>query len=128
MINKALESVAADGSVRGLGLWEITLSRGPESNTDHAAKWETSDMMYFYPGLVDLSELGTGPLAPQMKPPDGIGGLDPRKHASREIGERNVDLAAEAIGKKAVELLKSLPEDEREFRLKSVSPGQWWMI
>jgi hypothetical protein len=36
--------------------------------------------------------------------------------------------AAEAIGKKAVELLESLPEDQRKFRLKSVSPGQWWMI
>jgi creatinine amidohydrolase len=128
MINKALEPVVADGSVRGIGLWEISLSRGPESNTDHAAKWETSDMMFFYPGLVDLSELGTGPLAPRMKPPDGIGGLDPRKHASRKVGERNVDLAAEAIGKKAAELLESLPEGQRSFRLKSVSPGHWWMI
>lgn len=128
MINKALQPVVADGTVTGIGLWEITLSRGPESNTDHAAKWETSDMMFFYPELVDMSELGTGPLAPRMKPPDGIGGLDPRKHASRKVGERNVDLAAEAIGKKAVELLESLPEDQREFRLKSVSPGHWWMI
>jgi creatinine amidohydrolase len=128
MINKALEPVTADGSVAGIGLWEITLSRGPESNTDHAAKWETSDMMFFYPGLVDMSELGTSPLAPNMKAPDGIGGLDPRKHASIEVGERNVDLAAEAIGKKAVELLKSLPKDQRSFRLKSVSPGYWWMI
>jgi len=85
-------------------------------------------MMFFYPGLVDLSELGTGPLAPKMKPPDGIGGLDPRKHASPEVGERNVDLAAEAIGKKAAELLESLPKDQRAFRLKSVSPGNWWMI
>jgi creatinine amidohydrolase len=128
MINKALEPVTADGSVAGIGLWEISLSRGPESNTDHAAKWETSDMMFFYPGLVDISELGTGPLAPNMKAPDGIGGLDPRKHASTEVGERNVDLAAEAIGQKAVELLKSLPKDQRTFRLKSVSPGHWWMI
>ena len=128
MINKALEPVVADGSIAGIGLWEISLSQGPESNTDHAAKWETSDMMFFYPGLVDLSELGTGPLAPKMKAPDGIGGLDPRKHASRKVGEKNVDLAAEAIGKKAVELLESLPEDQRAFRLKSVSPGNWWMI
>jgi creatinine amidohydrolase/Fe(II)-dependent formamide hydrolase-like protein len=128
MINKALEPVVADGSVAGIGLWEITLSRGPESNTDHAAKWETSDMMFFYPELVDLSELGTGPLAPNMKHPDGIGGLDPRKHATPKVGERNVDLAAEAIGKKAAELLESLPKDQREFRLKSVSPGHWWMI
>lgn len=128
MINKALEPVMADGSVTGIGLWEISLSRSEESNTDHAAKWETSDMMFFYPGLVDLSELGTGPLAPKMKPPDGIGGLDPRKHASTEVGEKNVDLAAEAIGKKARELLESLPQEERSFRLKSVSPEHWWMI
>ena len=38
MINKALEPVTADGSVTGIGLWEITLSRGADSNTDHAAK------------------------------------------------------------------------------------------
>jgi hypothetical protein len=30
-------------------------------------------MMFFYPDLVDLSALGDGPLAPDMKPPDGIG-------------------------------------------------------
>ena len=128
MINKALEPVVADGTVAGIGLWEITLSRGPESGTDHAAKWETSDMQFFYPGQVDLSELGTGPLAPNMKPPDGIGGLDPRQHASAQVGERNVDLAAEAIGKKAKELLESLPKEHRTFRLESVSPGRWWMI
>ena len=128
MINKALEPVVADGTVAGIGLWEITLSRGPESGTDHAAKWETSDMQFFYPGLVDLSELGTGPLAPNMKPPDGIGGLDPREHASAQVGERNVDLAAEAIGKKARELLESLPKEHQSFRLESVSPGHWWMI
>jgi hypothetical protein len=63
-----------------------------------------------------------------MKPPDGIGGLDPRKHASTKVGEKNVDLAAEAIAKKARELLESLPKEQRSFRLKSVSPGDWWMI
>ena len=128
MINEALEPVTADGSVTGIGLWEISLSRSADSNTDHAAKWETSDMMFFYPDCVDLSELGTGPLAPNMKHPDGIGGLDPRKHASTEVGEKNVDLAAEAIGKKAKELLESLPKDQRSFRLKAVSPEHWWMI
>jgi len=128
MINKALEPVTADGTVTGIGLWEISLSRSPDSNTDHAAKWETSDMMYFYPDCVDLSELGTGPLAPNMKAPDGIGGLDPRKYASTEVGRKNIDLAAEAIGKKAKELLESLPKEQRSFRLKSVSPENWWMI
>lgn len=128
MINKALESVVADGTVAGVGLWEITLSRGPESNTDHAAKWETSDMMFFYPDLVDLTTLGDGPLAPKMKPPDGIGGLDPRKHASFEVGRRNVEIASQAIGRKAKELLVSLPKDQRTFKLPAISPGHWWMI
>ncbi len=128
MINKALEPVVADGSVAGLGLWEITLSRGPESASDHAAKWETSNMMFFYPELVDMAELGDGPINLDMKPPSGIGGLDPREHASARVGRRNVDLAADAIGRKAQELLASLPEDQRSFNLKAVSPEHWWLV
>jgi creatinine amidohydrolase len=128
MINKALAPVVADGTVAGLGLWEITLSQGDESNTDHAAKWETSNMMFLYPDLVDLSALGNDPLAPNMKPPDGIGGLDPRKYASLEVGKRNVTLASRAIGKKARELLESLPQDQRSFKLPGISPEYWWMI
>ena len=128
MVNKALEPVVADGTVTGAGLWEITLSRSAESGTDHAAKWETSNMMFFYPDLVDLSALGEGPLAPNMKPPDGIGGLDPRKHASAEVGRRNVELASRSIGSKARELLASLPEEQRAFRLPAIRPGDWWAI
>ncbi|HPG01268.1 MAG TPA: creatininase family protein [Kiritimatiellia bacterium] len=126
MINKALEPVVADGTVAGVGLWETSLTKSEESGSDHAAKWETSNMMFFYPNLVDLSELGTNTLAPDMKAPDGIGGMDPRVHASGEAGRRNVELNAEAIGKKAQELLQSLPEDQRSFRLKSFSPEYWW--
>jgi len=128
MINKALEPVTADGTVAGIGLWEITLSRGPESGSDHAAKWETSNMMFLYPELVDMSELGDGPINLDMKPPSGIGGMDPRKHASAEVGRRNVELAAEAIGRKAHDLLDSLPEDKRSFNLEAVRPGHWWLV
>ncbi|MHC4404635.1 MAG: creatininase family protein [Planctomycetota bacterium] len=128
MINEALAPVTADGTTAGIGLWEITLSRGPESASDHAAKWETSNMMFFYPDLVDMSELGDGPINLDMKPPSGIGGLDPRKHASVEVGRRNVELAAEAIGRKARELLAALPEDERSFNLEAVRPGHWWLV
>ena len=60
-------------------------------------------MMFFYPDTVDISELGDGPLNLDMKPPSGIGGLDPRKHASPQVGARNVQLAAGAIGRKAQE-------------------------
>ena len=128
MINKALAPVVADGTVTGVGLWEITLSRGSESNTDHAAKWETSNMMFLYPDLVDLSALGDGPLAPNMKAPDGIGGLDPRKHASTEVGRRNVGLAAQAIARRAKELLEALPTNRDSSQPCVISPGQWWMI
>ena len=128
MINQALAPVVADGTVAGVGLWEITLSRSADSNTDHAAKWETSNMMFFYPDLVDMSALGEGPLAPDMKPPDGIGGLDPRKHASVEVGRRNVELAAHALGRKAHELLDSLSEVRKTARPPVITPGQWWMI
>jgi len=128
MINKALEPVTADGTVTGIGLWEITLSRGPESGTDHAAKWEASNMMFLYPDLVNMSELGDGPINLDMKPPSGIGGMDPRQHASAEVGRRNVELAAEAIGRKAQELLASLPEGQRSFNLEAVRPGRWWMV
>lgn len=128
LINAALEPVVSDGTVAGIGLWEMTLSYGPESSSDHAAKWETSNMMAFYPHLVDLAQLGTGPLAPDMQPPDGIGGLDPREHASAQVGWRNIELASDAIGRKAHELLQTLPEDQRAFRLPAISPEHWWMV
>ena len=128
MINQALEPVTADGTVAGVGLWEVSLSMSEESATDHAAKWETSNMMFFYPHLVDLAELGDGPLAPDMAPPAGIGGLDPREHASAAVGERNVELASAAIGLKARELLESLPEDQRSFGLPAISPEHWWCV
>jgi creatinine amidohydrolase/Fe(II)-dependent formamide hydrolase-like protein len=126
MINKALEPVLADGTAAGIGLWEVTLSQGAESSTDHAAKWETSNMMFLYPELVEMRALGDGPLAPDMKAPDGIGGMDPRKHASVEVGRRNVELASQAIGKKAKELLDKLPAGTSEPPV--IVPGRWWMI
>jgi len=128
MVNEALEPVVEDGTVAGVGLWEMTLSKGPESSSDHAAKWETSNMMFFYPDLVDMSELPEGEMNLDMKPPHGIGGQDPREHASTEVGRRNVELASEAIGKKAQELLASLPEDQRSFNIEAIRPGKWWLI
>jgi creatinine amidohydrolase len=129
LIEAALEPVVADGTAAGAGLWEVSLTMEREdSGTDHAAKWETSNIMHLYPDLVDLTTLGSEPLAPDMQPPDGIGGLDPREYASAEVGQRNVELAAEAIGRKAQELLASLPEDRRGFGLKGISPEHWWMV
>jgi creatinine amidohydrolase len=128
MINKALEPVIADKTVAGMGIWEITLSRCDESNTDHAAKWETSNMMFFYNDRVDMSELGAEEIILDMRAPWGIGGLDPREHSSAEVGKRNVELAAKAIGGKAEELLNSLPPEHRNFSLEKIEPGHWWLI
>jgi creatinine amidohydrolase len=128
MINEGLKPVTADGTITGVGLWEITLSQCEESNTDHAAKWETSNMMVLYPELVDMSQLGTGPLDRKIIPTDGIGGLDPREHASAEVGRRNMELAIDAIGTKARELLESLPAEHRAFNLPALNPEHWWMI
>ena len=128
MIEQALGPVIADGTCAGVGLWEVTLSHCEESNTDHAAKWETSNMMFFYPDRVDMAELGDEPITLDMSPPHGIGGLDPREHASAEVGERNVELAADAIGRRARELLESLPPEHREFSMERIQPGHWWMV
>jgi len=128
MINKALETVVADGTMAGIGVWEITLSQCEMSNTDHAAKWETSNMMFFYPDRVDMTELGNDEITFDMRAPWGIGGLDPRIHASAEVGKRNVELAVESIGKKAQELLNTLPPEHRVVNIKAISPEHWWMI
>lgn len=85
-------------------------------------------MMFFYPGCVDMNALGTEPLAPDMKPPHGIGGLDPRVHASADVGRRKAELCAEAIGRKARELLASLPPEHRAFRLEALTPDHWWFV
>ena len=128
MIDEALQPVVADEQAAGIGLWEITLSQCEESSTDHAAKWETSNMMFFYPETVDMSTLEGQEIVLDMSPPHGIGGLDPREHASAEVGRRNAELAAKAIGEKARELLQSLPEEHREFGIEKLEPGHWWLI
>lgn len=128
MIEKGLEPVTADNTVRGAGLWEMSLSRCDESDSDHAAKWETSNMMFFYPELVDMAALGNEPMNLDMKAPHGIGGLDPRIYASASIGERNSELCADAIGRKAHEMLDSLPPDFRNFNTEGIFPDNWWFV
>jgi creatinine amidohydrolase len=128
MINSAMEPVLADGECAGVGLWEMTLSQCDDSSSDHAAKWETSNVMFLHPELVDMDTLGTEPITLDMSPPHGIGGLDPREHASAEVGRLNIELCSEAIGIKARELLQSLPVEKRDFNIDKIEPGSWWMV
>ena len=45
-----------------------------------------------------------------------------------EILFRQLSIWREAIGRKAQELLESLPEDQRSFNLEAVRPGRWWLV
>ena len=128
MINDALKPVVSDGTVAGFGMYEMTLSRCDDSNTDHAAKWETSNMMFFYPELVDMGTIEGKDLTFNMEPSWGIDGLDPRKYANAEVGRLNCRLCAESIGKKAKELLESLPPAHRNFNMEKLEPANWWFV
>lgn len=128
LVERALELVKTDGTLAGMGLWEVTLVNSNQVGTDHAAKWETSDMLFFYPELVSLSALGDEEISNDKSPRDGIYGLDPRQHASAEVGGRKARLTADAIGKKAHELLFSLPPEHRAFNQPFFDADNWWQI
>jgi hypothetical protein len=134
MINSAMAPAISDGTCTGAALWEMSLSRGADCDSDHAAKWETSDIQFFYPHLVDLAALGDGPISSATysskagEPHSGIGGEDPRVHASAQVGEKCMELASESLGCKAQELLDTLPPERRVFGLDGVSPASWWYI
>ncbi len=78
--------------------YELVQDELPEAG-DHAAAWETSLMMYLRPELVDLNKL------PEDGELVGVMGRDPRKHASKEYGEKGVKLVVEKINKKINKLL-----------------------
>ena len=54
---------------------------------DHAAAYETSMMLVLRPELVDIGELDSDLLKPNI----GVIGFDPRVHASKELGEKVLD-------------------------------------
>ncbi|MEN8202732.1 MAG: creatininase family protein [Bacteroidota bacterium] len=61
--------------------------------TDHAARNETSLMMYFYPDLVRMDLLP----ADTAQWPVGVWGVDPREYASLELGRQAVDYHLERM-------------------------------
>ena len=91
-IARAIESVSIPGKVVGVAGWEVDFAGDPDNcATDHAAKWETSNMMYLYPDRVDMSLLTDADMSPEHRSDadsmiGGIGGLDPREHAGHELG------------------------------------------
>ena len=83
--------------------YELVRDEIPEAG-DHAGAWETSLMMALRPELVDLSVLPQDPGEKLI----GVGGRDPRVHASPEFGERGVEAVVKAITSRAGQMLEGM--------------------
>jgi len=101
MCERITESVKPKGtpSVRIIALPEYELALDLGYHGDHAAKWETSILMYLRPELVDMEKL-TDLL--------GVDGEDPRKKASKELGEKVVTLITNRLCKLVRNALREL--------------------
>jgi creatinine amidohydrolase len=74
----------------------------PHSGGDHAAKWETSYLWYLRPDCVDMGVyLGRDPEEKLV----GVGGIDPRKEATIEVGRKGCRLIVDGMVRKAKELI-----------------------
>jgi len=111
-LQKGADALAAGGNAAGFAMMEGSLHPDdPDVGMDHAAKWETSYMMFFRPELVDMARIAEEDLeSDEGRAEAGIGGLDPREHASAKVGETAVEKMADAIGRKAQQLLDGLTE------------------
>lgn len=79
-------------------------NQAPDVDGDHAAKYETSYMLYLHPEMVSIDRLKAGPQT-DIRGPDekvnwmadeyeghpcyGLVGIDPRTHANAGVGESN---------------------------------------
>ena len=76
--------------------YELVRDQIPDAG-DHAAKWETSLLMALRPDCVDMTQLPQDPEEKLI----GVGGIDPRQHASLEYGQAGVKAVVDAIVQKA---------------------------
>jgi len=77
---------------------------------DHAAKWETSYLWYLRPDCVDMSVF----LERQDETLIGVGGIDPRKEASIEVGRTACDLIVAGMVKKAGQLIAKVDRAKKK--------------
>jgi creatinine amidohydrolase len=121
----ALEVMYRSGmSIYALPEYEAACDTGYRG--DHAAKWETSIMMYLFPELVNMEEA-----EPAEMPMDGVGGEDPRIHASRELGEKVCGVIVERLTSAAKTLLDLSPRERSRFitaaeaHLRALNAHKW---
>jgi len=110
-IQRAVETVKKTGKATGFAMMEGDLYDLTDDKMDHAAHWETSLLMYLRPELVDLKQIKNEDLeTDEGRKEAGIWGRDPRKYASRELGEKIATQIIDRIGQKAQDLLTELRE------------------
>ena len=113
-IQKAVDAVRKDGRGAGFAMMEGDLYDLTGDKMDHAAHWETSLLMYLRPELVDMQQIkGKDLKSKGGRKAEGIYGRDPRRYASRELGEKIANRIADRIGQKAKELLGSVEKPSR---------------
>ncbi len=91
------------GNMKVVGTDDAVFANSMGHHSDHAAHWETSILWCLRPDLVDLSRLSREP----DDKPEGAGGLDPRFHASKELGEKVANLIADELAELGKKLLES---------------------
>jgi creatinine amidohydrolase len=110
-IHRGIHKACAGTDANGFGVCEGEYWHGGQSmpySMDHAGAWETSIMQYAYGQYVDMEALhdqmeaaGRQELEKlRMDEQEGIGGWNPLRFASAELGERIIVFCAERIGKK----------------------------
>lgn len=90
----------------GMKVLALVECEAPEVNGDHAAKFETSYMLYLHPKTVNMQRLDVEPRNDIGKPDErvnwmgdeyeghpcyGLVGIDPRGHASSDVGRQNTE-------------------------------------
>ena len=116
-IHDGIQRACAGSEARGFGVMEGENWQGGTSmqySMDHAGAWETSVMMHAYGEQVSLDALREQTEASgradvetmRMKEPEGIGGWNPLKYASAELGQAIVSFCAERIGRRAMDVLE----------------------
>jgi len=111
-LKRGIESAIEGTSCAGFAVKEGELHTPDDEiplKMDHGAAWETSCMMYACPGRVDMDALRSRGLGPdddvQIRDKFGMGGVNPLKQASAEMGRKIIERMAELIGTKALTAL-----------------------
>ena len=111
-MGRAIDEATKGSAAAGFALMEGELHEPDDEvplRMDHAGAWETSCMLYAAPGSVRLGALEERKLSSdehlEMSGPEGIGGKNPLKYASAEMGRMIVTRMGDLIGAKAKALL-----------------------